>query len=66
VKSPSSHTLILNQLVLDVIGAILEGSAYHFDLHHTEAGRLHPGEPGQNLHRDTGPYPFKNPCPPMR
>jgi ectoine hydroxylase-related dioxygenase (phytanoyl-CoA dioxygenase family) len=66
VKAPSSHALILNQLVLDVVGAILEGSAYHFDLHHTEAGRMHPGEPAQSLHRDDGPYPFKHPCKPIR
>jgi ectoine hydroxylase-related dioxygenase (phytanoyl-CoA dioxygenase family) len=66
VKAPSSHAVILDQLVLDVVGELLEGSAYHFDLHHTEASRIHPGEPAQSLHRDTGLYPFKNPCPPIR
>lgn len=66
VKSPSSHAVILNQLVLDVVGALLEGSAYHFDLHHTEASRIHPGEGAQSLHRDDNLYPFKHPCNPIR
>jgi ectoine hydroxylase-related dioxygenase (phytanoyl-CoA dioxygenase family) len=66
VKSPSSHALILNQLVLDVVGEILEGGAYHYDLHHTEALRIHPGQVAQSLHRDDAPYPFKHPCNPVK
>lgn len=66
VKSPSSRALILDQLVLDVIGAVLEGGAYHFDLHHTEALRIHPGEPAQSIHRDDSVYPFKHPCNPVK
>jgi ectoine hydroxylase-related dioxygenase (phytanoyl-CoA dioxygenase family) len=66
VKSPSSHALILNQLVLDAVDGLLKGSAYHFDLHHTEAWRIHPGEAAQSIHRDNAPYPFKHPLAPIR
>ena len=65
VKSPSSRDLILDQLVLDVVGAVLEGGAYHYTLHHTEAMRVHPGQRAQSIHRDDTTFPFKHPCSPV-
>lgn len=66
VKSPSSHALIIHPLVLDVVGATFEGSAVTFDLHHTEASRIHPGEKAQSIHRDDAPYPIKHPGRPVK
>lgn len=66
VKSPSSHALIINQLVLDVVGGILEGGGLFFDLHQTEASRIHPGQGAQSIHRDDAPFPFKHPCKPIK
>lgn len=65
VKSPSSRELILDECVLDVVGALLKGGAYHYTLHHTEAMRVHPGQKPQNMHRDDTTFPFKHPCPPV-
>ena len=65
VKSPAARDLILDRLVLDVVGAVLEGGAYHYTLHHTEAMRVHPGQGAQSIHRDDTTFPFKHPCKPV-
>ncbi len=66
VKSPSSHALIIHPLVLDVVGATFDGSALTYDLHHSEAWRIHPTQGAQSMHRDDAPYPFKHPCKPVK
>ncbi len=56
-KSPSSHALILNQQILDLVGATLNPHCDYYQLNLTQAVRIHPGERQQVPHRDEEMWP---------
>ncbi|ACY18205.1 phytanoyl-CoA dioxygenase family protein [Haliangium ochraceum] len=64
-KSKTSHELLIDPMLMDTVDGVLRGESYHFTLHHTEASRIHPGQPAQSLHRDDTTYPFTHPCRPV-
>jgi ectoine hydroxylase-related dioxygenase (phytanoyl-CoA dioxygenase family) len=64
VKSPTSRTLVVHPLVMEVVGRVLREHCYSDQLHSTMAIRIHPGETAQTLHRDDNVFPFRHPGPP--
>lgn len=64
-KTNAVFPLILHRAVLAVADAVLLRHCARYHIHYTGTMRLEPGESAQNLHRDTGIFPFANPCPPL-
>ena len=64
-KVPMSREMVLNPLVHGVAQNLLGPSCSRIQLNYTGVMHLEPGEKAQTLHRDTGFYPFQNPCPPL-
>ena len=64
-KSVEVRKLILHPDVLAMADRLLLPHCANYHLHYTGVMRLMPGEAAQDLHRDTGIFPFANPCPPL-
>ena len=63
-KSPTSRTLLLHPLVMEIVERLLGEHCYNVQLHSTMAIRIHAGETAQTLHRDDNVFPFRHPGPP--
>lgn len=63
-KSPTSRSLALHPLVLEIVDRLLRDHCYNVQLHSTTAIRIHAGETAQTLHRDDNVFPFRHPGPP--
>ncbi len=63
-KSPASHPLLTEPLLMATLEQYFRAECYQFTLHATGVIRIHPGQPAQSIHRDDSVYPFKHPCPP--
>jgi hypothetical protein len=57
LKSPASHLLVLNQLMLSLMQEILGAYCDWFQLNLTQAVRIHPGQRQQVPHRDHEMWP---------
>ena len=64
-KAPYVREMVMHPLVLEVADKLLGPSCARFQLNYTGIMHVEPGETPQTLHRDTGFYPFQNPCPPL-
>jgi ectoine hydroxylase-related dioxygenase (phytanoyl-CoA dioxygenase family) len=64
-KVPFVREMVMHPLVLAVAEKLLGPSCARFQLNYTGIMHVEPGETPQTLHRDTGFYPFQNPCPPL-
>jgi ectoine hydroxylase-related dioxygenase (phytanoyl-CoA dioxygenase family) len=64
-KSQAVQTLLMHRAVLAVADKALLPHCVRYHVQYTGVMHLEPGEKAQVLHRDTGLYPFANPCPPM-
>jgi ectoine hydroxylase-related dioxygenase (phytanoyl-CoA dioxygenase family) len=64
-KSQAVQMLLMHPAVLAAADAALLPHCARYHVHYTGVMHLEPGEKAQVLHRDTGIYPFANPCPPM-
>ncbi len=51
-RSPKTRELVMNQPVLDAVGAFLKPYCHRFQLHLTQIIRLMPGQGKQAIHRD--------------
>jgi len=56
-RSPASHQLVMDPLVLATCGTVL-GHATSFQLHLTQVISIGPNEPAQPIHRDQWAYDF--------
>ena len=57
LKSPASHSLVLNELMLDLMQVVLGAHCDWFQLNLTQAVRIHPGQRQQVPHRDDEMWP---------
>ncbi len=64
-KSEAVQTLLMHPMVLAAADKALLPHCVRYHVQYTGVMHLEPGEKAQVLHRDTGLYPFANPCPPM-
>ena len=64
-KSEAVQTLLLHPMVIAAADTALLPHCVRYHVQYTGVMHLEPGEKAQVLHRDTGLYPFANPCPPM-
>lgn len=57
LKSLASHSLLLNEMMLSVMGAVLGPHCDWYQLNLSQAVRIHPGERQQAPHRDDEMWP---------
>ena len=62
-RSGACRKLIMHPLVLATVSGLFEGHCYHPQITLSQALRIHPGQPAQELHRDDNVFPFRHPRP---
>ena len=63
-KSDAAHGLMIHDTVMALCDRILLANCVRYQINYTGIMHLEPGNAAQDLHRDGGIYPFRQPHPP--